>query len=72
MGSNSKQTKAIRRVKAKPNRKNLKKNLERVQKNAAILRELASESEANPSWQIKLFRLKADSFFTKLNWLPTA
>jgi len=45
MGSNSKQTKAIRKVKAKPNKKNLKKNLERVQKNAAILRELASESE---------------------------
>ena len=46
MGSNSKQTKAIRYKKARPNKKNLKKNLERVQKNAAILRELASESEA--------------------------
>jgi len=45
MGSNSKQTKAIRKVKAKPNKKNLKKNLERFQKNTAILRELASESE---------------------------
>ena len=46
MGSNSKQTKAIRKVKAKPNRKNLKKDLARVQKNAAILRELASRSES--------------------------
>ena len=46
MGSNSKQTKAIRRNKAKPNKKNLKKNLERVQKNAAILRELAAKSES--------------------------
>ncbi|MBW2354661.1 MAG: hypothetical protein JRF51_15750 [Deltaproteobacteria bacterium] len=45
MGSNSKQTKAIRKVKAKPNRENLKKDLKRVQKNAAILRELARESE---------------------------
>ena len=46
MSSNSKQTKAIRARKAKPNKKNLKKNLERVQKNAAVLRELASESQS--------------------------
>ncbi len=45
MGSNSKQTKLIRARKAKPNRKNLKKNQERVQKNAEMLRELASESD---------------------------
>jgi len=44
MASNSKQTKAIRARKAKPNKKNLKKNLARVQKNATILRELDSES----------------------------
>jgi len=44
MASNSKQTKAIRARKAKANKKNIKKNLARVQQNAAILRELASES----------------------------
>jgi hypothetical protein len=44
MASNSKKTKAIRARKAKPNKKNLKKNLVRVQQNAAMLRELASES----------------------------
>jgi hypothetical protein len=46
MASNSKQTKAIRARKAKPNKKNLKKDLARIQKNAAMLRELASESES--------------------------
>ncbi len=46
MSSNSKQTKAIRARKAKPNKKNIKKNLVRVQRNAAILRDLASESES--------------------------
>ncbi len=45
MGSNSKQTGLIRARKAKSNKKNLKKNQERVQKNAEILRELASKSE---------------------------
>ncbi|MBU0735708.1 MAG: hypothetical protein KJ573_04185 [Proteobacteria bacterium] len=49
MSSNSKQTKAIRQWKAAPNKKNVKKNLRRFQKNAVILRDLASESEANPS-----------------------
>jgi len=44
MASNSKQTKAIRARKAKSNKKNIKKNLARFQKNAAALRELASES----------------------------
>ena len=44
MGSNSKQTSLIRARKAKSNKKNLKKNQERVQKNTEILRELASES----------------------------
>lgn len=44
MSSNAKQTKAIRARKAKPNRKNLKKNLKRVQENSAILKKLASES----------------------------
>jgi len=46
MSSNSKQTKAIRARKAKPNKKNIKKNLVRVQRNAAILRDLASETES--------------------------
>jgi hypothetical protein len=46
MSSNSKQTKAIRARKARPNKKNIKKNLVRVQRNAAILRDLASESES--------------------------
>jgi hypothetical protein len=44
MGSNRKRTTAIRVRKAKPNQKNLKKNLARVQKNAEILKELASKS----------------------------
>lgn len=44
MASNSKKTKAIRARKAKSNKKNIKKNLVRVQQNAATLRELASES----------------------------
>jgi hypothetical protein len=46
MGSNSKQTGLIRARKAKSNKKNLKKNQERVQKNAEILRELASQSDS--------------------------
>lgn len=45
MGSNSKQTSLIRARKAKSNKKNLKKNQTRIQKNAEILRELASESD---------------------------
>ncbi len=43
MSSNAKVTKAIRARKAKPNKKNIKKNLERISNNAAILRELASK-----------------------------
>jgi hypothetical protein len=46
MASNSKKTKAIRARKAKANKKNLKKNLVRIQQNAVTLRELASESES--------------------------
>jgi len=46
MASNSKKTKAIRANKAKPNKKNLKKDQARMQQNAAILRELASESRS--------------------------
>ena len=46
MASNSKKTKAIRANKAKPNKKNLKKNLDRIQQNATILRELATESDS--------------------------
>ena len=45
MASNSKKTKAIRDRKKRPNKKNLKKNLDRFQKNVAALKELASESE---------------------------
>jgi hypothetical protein len=45
MGSNSKQTGLIRARKAKSNKKNLKKNLARVQKNAETLRKLAAESD---------------------------
>lgn len=44
MGSNRKRTTAIRTKKAKPNQKNLKKDEARMQKNAAILKELASKS----------------------------
>jgi hypothetical protein len=45
MGSNSKQTGLIRARKAKSNKKNLKKNQARIQKNAEILKELDSESD---------------------------
>jgi|GEM_PF-498749 hypothetical protein len=45
MGSNSKQTSLIRARKAKSNKKNLKKNQARIQKNAEILKELDSESD---------------------------
>ncbi len=43
MSSNAKVTKAIRARKAKPNKKNIKKNLARISNNAAMLRELASK-----------------------------
>jgi hypothetical protein len=43
MSTNSKETKCKRARKAKPNKKNIKKNLERIGNNAAILRELASK-----------------------------
>ena len=42
--SNRKQTRLVRARKARPNKANLKKNLRRTQKNAEILRELASKS----------------------------
>lgn len=42
--SNRKQTRLVRARKARPNKANLKKNLKRIQKNAEILRELASKS----------------------------
>jgi hypothetical protein len=45
MASNRKKTEAIRDRKKKPNKRNLKKNLERVQRNAQRLRELASEAK---------------------------
>ncbi len=44
MSSNTKKAKIIRARKAKPNKVNLKKNQKRIEKNAAILRELSSES----------------------------
>ncbi len=43
MASNRKKTKAIRQNKSKPNKDNLKANLKRLQKNAEILREMASD-----------------------------
>ncbi|UCF83307.1 MAG: hypothetical protein JSV50_19360 [Desulfobacteraceae bacterium] len=45
MASNRKKTNIVRDRKKKPNKGNLKKNLERVQRNAVRLRELASEGE---------------------------
>lgn len=45
MGSNAKKTKLIRARKAKSNKKNLKKNEQRIQNNAQILRDLAARSE---------------------------
>ncbi|MCP4683173.1 MAG: hypothetical protein GY864_12625 [Desulfobacterales bacterium] len=45
MGSNSKQTKLIRDRKAKSNKKNLKANQKRIQRNSEILRELAAKEK---------------------------
>jgi hypothetical protein len=45
MSSNSKKTKAIRARKAKSNKTNLKRGLKRIQRNAEILRDLASSDE---------------------------
>ncbi len=46
MASNSKKTKRIRSRKAKPNRRNLKADQKRIQRNAEILKELASKEKA--------------------------
>lgn len=45
MASNRKKTKAIRARKAKPNRRNLKANQKRIQRNNEMLKELASKDE---------------------------
>jgi hypothetical protein len=45
MAANRKKTKIIRARKAKPNKKNLKVNQMRLQRNAEILRDLASVEE---------------------------
>jgi len=45
MASNSKKTKRIRARKARPNRKNLKVNMERLQENTKILRSLADQNK---------------------------
>jgi hypothetical protein len=45
MAANRKKTKIIRARKAKPNKKNLKANLKRIQQNAETLRELASSEK---------------------------
>jgi len=45
MTSKSKKTKAIRAGKKKPNKGNLKADLNRIQRNAEILRESASDKE---------------------------
>jgi hypothetical protein len=45
MASNSKKTKSIRYRKAKPNRRNLKADQKRIQRNAEILKELASKEK---------------------------
>lgn len=45
MASNAKKTKRIRARKAKANKRNLKANQKRIQRNAEILRDLASNEE---------------------------
>ncbi len=45
MASNTKKTKRIRARKKRPNKANLKATLKRIQRNAEILRELASTEE---------------------------
>ena len=45
MASKTKKAKNIRKWKNKPNKANLKTDMKRIQKNADILRELASKDE---------------------------
>ena len=45
MGSNAKKTRLIRARKAKANKRNLKNNMKRIQRNTEILRELALEDQ---------------------------
>lgn len=45
MASNSKKTKLIRARKARPNRKNLKADMKRLQENSKILRSLAEQEK---------------------------
>lgn len=45
MASNSKKTKRIRHRKAAPNKRNLKADQKRLQRNTEILKELASKEE---------------------------
>lgn len=45
MGSNRKTTKRVRLNKAVPNKKNLKKDQERMAKNREILQEMAKDSQ---------------------------
>jgi hypothetical protein len=45
MGSNMKKTKLVRARKAKPNKKNIKTNMKRLQDNHAALKGLAEKEE---------------------------
>ncbi len=45
MASNTKKAKSIKKRKMKPNKANLKADQKRIQRNAEILRELASKDE---------------------------
>ncbi len=46
MASKSSKTKRIRQNKKKPNKRNLKADMKRIQRNAEILKELASGNNA--------------------------
>lgn len=47
MASNAKKTKLVRARKAKPNRKNLKADMRRIEENTTILRALAEQKKSS-------------------------
>jgi hypothetical protein len=49
MASNTKKAKAVRKWKKKPQKANLKADKRRIEKNRAILAQLATEEQGSPS-----------------------
>ena len=69
MSSNAKKTKSIRGRKTKPNKGNQKADLQRIQRNAKRLKELASEDEIQEGvreWDI-FFKIKEGEKYNHRN-----